>query len=75
MKNMVIKECKTNGREWTVSANTVQSAVKKIWGRRAFFHPDNGLNHPTFTRQYGQVFEALKSGNSSCTGRISIDRE
>jgi hypothetical protein len=46
----------------------IERAVKKTYGKRCFWHPDSGLG-----LFYGQVFETLKHGNSSRTGKTRID--
>lgn len=63
------------------SWQAVDKAVKKRWGKRAWFHRDNGISvgaFPTEGTQYGQVCEPIKSnpGVHNCiTGRVSVRAE
>jgi len=70
---MKIFETKTNGKCWDVEARTINSAVHKLFGPRAFFHPNSGLNHPSHIRQFGQIFKQTKHGNTSITRPVAID--
>lgn len=85
--NITIRECGGDRRVWTYApkAKTVSGlteaevadlAVKKIFGRRAFFWQDNGLRDCGL---YGQACEPVSQkwggGNTCLTGRIRIDIE
>lgn len=77
MKTVSISECKTNGRSWTHTARTndekvaIERAVKKHFGRNAWFWRDNGLVN---LGMYGQIAVPVKGDNgSTCvTGRVNI---
>lgn len=77
MISVRIRECKTNGREWTHNARTddhdiaIGRTIKKHWGTRAFFWQDSGLQ-----KGYGQITKTTTNGiNRSVTGRIRITTE
>ena len=64
-----IYECKTNGRTWT--GRTQESIIRRVWGRRASLHIDNGISHSGCI--YGQVVEPCKTGGLNCiTDRVGI---
>lgn len=83
--NITIRECGGDYRVWTYApkdktvsglteAEVVDLAVKKFFGKRAFFWRDNGLRDQGI---FGQICEPLPAklggGNTCLTGRVRID--
>jgi len=83
--NIKIRECGGDYREWVYNPTKktvfglseeeiADLAVKKFFGRKAFFWRDNGLRDCGL---FGQVCEPVSKkwggGNTCLTGRVRID--
>jgi len=72
MATVTVRELKS-GEAKIWRGRTLESLIRRVWGKKAFFHQDNGL--PT---GYGQIFKNLPNrGNgwsaTSMTGRVRVD--
>jgi hypothetical protein len=79
---VTIRDCGSKGQTWTsrhrgTLDECLTKAVRKHWGRAAYFFPDHGLNRGTTLatgRLYGQIFTPLREAgqNTSLTGRVVV---
>ena len=81
MLTVSISECHSGGKSWSHTARTndknvaVSRAIRKLFGRKAWFHRDSGLAN---LGMYGQVVEpAYKNpgANNCLTGRVRVTVE
>lgn len=75
-----IVEVEGSHREWISVHNATndgearRKAVKKYFGKRAFFYSSSELNTNTDSnKKYGQVFKPLIDSNTSLTDRVFIE--